>query len=113
MEERLWGSSENKEPALCLEKLGSSPAASLELGSPSAQVSRASSLLDQGSNCAPSEGRPAPAGMGEGWVSWLPSNRVNKSLRVPAELEVQIREGGKYGVWGQDARARGTPLARC
>ena len=48
--------------------------------------------------------------MGEGWVSWLPSNRVNKSLRVPAELEVQIREGGKYRVWGRDARARGTPL---
>ena len=55
-------------------------------------------------------GRPAPAGMGEGRVSWLPSNRVNKSLRVRAELEVQIREGGKYGVWGRDARARGTPL---
>ncbi|XP_065775232.1 protein LKAAEAR1 [Muntiacus reevesi] len=33
--------------------------------------------------------------MGEGRVSWLPSNRVNKSLRVPAELEVQIREGSR------------------
>ena len=48
--------------------------------------------------------------MGEGRASWLPSNRVNKSLRVRAELEVQIREGGNYGVWGRDARARGTPL---
>nr|XP_019827559.1 PREDICTED: protein LKAAEAR1 [Bos indicus] len=33
--------------------------------------------------------------MGEGRVSWLPSNRVNKSLRVRAELEVQIREGSR------------------
>lgn len=43
----------------------------------------------------------------------MPSNRVNKSQRVWAELEAQTREGRKYGVWKWEARAgRSTAAAR-